>query len=129
METSSRYLSLLLVYAPTVKAAPSVEAKFTDNLQHALNTLPAGDIVVVLGDFNAQIEKKKDFEDDVRPLQINFLFPVLHLLLFLSAIKFHYSVFFNYFLVSLERFKGSQIECQLTCLNRCKCSFKVYFSN
>ena len=75
------------MYAPTVKATPNVEAKFTDALQRALNTLPAGDIVVVLGDFNAQIGKR-DFEDDVRPLQIISCFPSSTRFCFLSVIKF-----------------------------------------
>jgi len=53
----------LSVYAPTAKASPSVKAKFTDDVQHVLDTLPAGDVVVVLGDFDVRIGK--DFEDDV----------------------------------------------------------------
>jgi len=39
MEASSRYLLLLSVYVPT----GSVKANFTDDLQYALDTLPAGD--------------------------------------------------------------------------------------
>ena len=58
--TSSRYLSLLSVYAPTAKATPSVK----QSLLIIFDTLPAGDIVVVLGDFNTWIGKR-DFEDDV----------------------------------------------------------------
>jgi len=52
------------VYAPTAKATPSVKAKFTDDLQRTLDTLPAEDIVVVLGDFNARVGKRSA-EDDV----------------------------------------------------------------
>ena len=43
--TSSRYLSLLSVYAPTVKAPSNVKAKFVGDHQHILDTLPAGDVV------------------------------------------------------------------------------------
>ena len=42
----------------------NVKAKFADDLQRALDTLPAGDIVVMLGDFNAQIGRRES-EDDV----------------------------------------------------------------
>ena len=38
--------------------------KFTDDFQCTLDTLPAGDVVMVLGDFNARIGKR-EFEDDV----------------------------------------------------------------
>ena len=59
--TRSRYLSLIL---QQLKATPSVKAKFTDDFQCTLDTLPAGDVVMVLGDFNARIGKR-DCEDDV----------------------------------------------------------------
>ena len=51
--TINRYLSLIYisVYAPMANAPPSVKARFVD-LQSTLDSLPAGDIVVVLGDFN-----------------------------------------------------------------------------
>ena len=47
----------------------------------------------------------------LRPFQINFLFPVLcpHLF-FVGNKNFHYSIFFHYFPVILECFKGSQID-------------------
>ena len=43
----------MLVYAPTTKATPSVKAKFTDDFQRTLDTFPAGDVVMVLGDFTS----------------------------------------------------------------------------
>ena len=46
-------LSLMSVYAPTAKATPSVKAKFTDDFQRNLDTLPTEDAVMVLGDFNS----------------------------------------------------------------------------
>ena len=45
------------VYVPTAKATPSVKVKFTDDFQRTLDTLPAGDVVMVLGDFNARVGK------------------------------------------------------------------------
>lgn len=62
--TSNKYLSLISTYAPTAKAPPDVKTKFVDNLQGTLDSLPTGDIVMVLGDFNAQIGKQET-EDDV----------------------------------------------------------------
>ena len=46
--TSYRYLSLMSVYAPTAKAPPGIEAKFVADFQCTLDTLPVGDVVVVL---------------------------------------------------------------------------------
>jgi len=55
----------LSVYAPTAKAPLNVKAKFIGDLQHTLDTLrPAGDVVVILCDFNARIGKRES-EDDV----------------------------------------------------------------
>ena len=62
--TSSRFLSLISAYAPTAKAPPGVKAKFVDDFQCTLDALPAGDIVMILGDFNARIGKRES-EDDV----------------------------------------------------------------
>ena len=62
--TSSRYLSLISAYAPTAKAPPGIRAKFVDDFQGALNSLPSDDIVIVLGDFNARVGKRET-EDDV----------------------------------------------------------------
>ena len=42
-ETSSTYLSVVSVYAPTAKAPPGVKAKFVDELQNTLDGIPPGD--------------------------------------------------------------------------------------
>ena len=55
--TSHQYLSLMSVYAPTAKAPPGIKKKFVADFQCTLETLPAGDAVVVLGDFNAHFGK------------------------------------------------------------------------
>ena len=52
------------VYAPTTKAPPGIKAKFVADFQRTLDTLPVGDVVVVLGDFNAHVGKWGS-EDDV----------------------------------------------------------------
>ena len=57
-------MSLISAYAPTAKAPSGVKAKFVDDLQGTLDSLPSGDIVMVLGDFNARIGKRET-EDDV----------------------------------------------------------------
>ena len=41
-------MSLKSAYAPTAKAPPSVKAKFVDNLQGTLDSLPSDDVVIVL---------------------------------------------------------------------------------
>ena len=53
--TSNKYLSVISTYAPTARAPPDVKAKFVDNLQGTLDSLPTGDFVMVLGDFNARM--------------------------------------------------------------------------
>ena len=40
------------------KAPPGGKARFVDDLQCTLDSLPAGDIVLVLGDFNARVETR-----------------------------------------------------------------------
>ena len=57
--TSSRYLLLISAYAPTAKAPLGIRAKFVDNLQGALDSLPSDNIVIVLGDFNPRVGKWK----------------------------------------------------------------------
>ena len=55
--TSNKYLSLISTYAPTAKAPPDVKTKFVDDFQGTMDSLPTGDIVMVLSDFNARIGK------------------------------------------------------------------------
>ena len=63
--TGSRYLSLVSMYAPKAKAPPGVKAGFVDDLQSTLDSLPAGDIVLAFGDFNARLCWKRESGDDV----------------------------------------------------------------
>ena len=51
------------MYAATAKAPPGVKVGFVDDLQSTLGALPAGDIVLVLGDFNARVEKRESGDD------------------------------------------------------------------
>ena len=62
--TDHRYLSLMSVYAPTAKAPPGIKAKFVADFQRTLDALPVGDVVLLLGDFNAHVGKRSS-EDDV----------------------------------------------------------------
>ena len=62
--TDHRYLSLMSVYAPTAKAPPGIKAKFAADFQRTLDALPVGDVVLLLGDFNAHVGKRSS-EDDV----------------------------------------------------------------
>lgn len=62
-ETSNTHMSVISVYAPTNKAPPGVKAKLTDELQDALDLVPAEDIVIVLGDFNASVGKREEESD------------------------------------------------------------------
>ena len=42
------------VYAPTAKAPPAIVQKFMDNLQDTVDKIPASDVLMLLGDFNAR---------------------------------------------------------------------------
>ena len=56
-------MSVVSVYAPTAQAPLGVKAKLFDDLQDALDHVPAGDILVVLGDFNACVGKREGDSD------------------------------------------------------------------
>ena len=43
----------------------SVKAKLFDDLQNALDCVPAGDILVVLGYFNTRVERREGADSDV----------------------------------------------------------------
>ena len=62
--TGHRYLSLMSVYAPTAKAPPGIKEKFVVDFQRTLDSLPVGDVVLLLGDFNAHVGKWSS-EDEV----------------------------------------------------------------
>ena len=51
--TKSTYISILSVYAPTAKAPPATKQKFME--VHAVNEIPASDVMLLLGDFNARV--------------------------------------------------------------------------
>ena len=67
--TGYRYLSLMSVYAPTAKAPPGIKAKFAADFQRTLDTLPVGDVVLLLGDFNAHVGKLSSEDDDWREVR------------------------------------------------------------
>ena len=62
--TGHRYLLLMSVYAPTAKAPPGIKAKFVADFKRTRDTPPVGDVVLLLGDFNAHVGKRSS-EDDV----------------------------------------------------------------
>jgi len=43
------------VYAPTAESEEIVHDEFYETLQETLNNIPKGDMVLVIGDFNAKI--------------------------------------------------------------------------
>ncbi len=47
-------LTVVAVYAPTLDAAEEVKDSFYDDLQDAVNRVPAGDVLIVAGDWNAR---------------------------------------------------------------------------
>ena len=67
--TSSIYMSVVSAYAPTAEAPPGVKAKFFEELQDALDHVPAGNTLVVLGDFNARVGRKEGANDVWRTVQ------------------------------------------------------------
>ena len=50
-----QYVTLFSVYAPTLQADPADKEKFYTDLRNLVRNTPAGDKVVVLGDFNARV--------------------------------------------------------------------------
>ena len=52
---NKQYATLFSVYAPTLKAEPSEKDKFYSELRGLLQTTPADDKVIILGDFNARV--------------------------------------------------------------------------
>ena len=62
-ETSNTHMSVVSAYAPIAKAPLGVKAKFFDDLQDTLYHVPAGDVLVVLGDFNARVGTREGDND------------------------------------------------------------------
>ena len=50
------YMTVVSVYAPKAKAPPGVKAKFVNEFQ---DTMDRGNILIVLGDFNACVGKRE----------------------------------------------------------------------
>ena len=44
---------------PTLKAPPPINAKFVSEVQDGIHKVPPGDILVLIGDFNARVGKRK----------------------------------------------------------------------
>jgi len=62
-KTATGHLTIVQVYAPTMAASNSVMEEFYDQLQEELNSIPASDIVVVTGDFNAKVGAREEGEE------------------------------------------------------------------
>ena len=54
-EISDLFVTVVCVYAPTARAPPAVKGKFISELQDTLDKVPRGDVLVLLGDFNARV--------------------------------------------------------------------------
>ena len=50
-----RYLKFIQVYAPTEQVPDDVKDAFYQQLAHALNKVKKSDILVLMGDLNAQV--------------------------------------------------------------------------
>lgn len=50
-----KFVSIVSAYAPTFKATPAVKGQFYSDLQSTLDSVPAADHLMVLGDFNAHV--------------------------------------------------------------------------
>lgn len=55
LRTRARNLTCIQCYAPTEAAELSTKESFYDLLGNVLKTVPRGDIVIMMGDFNAQV--------------------------------------------------------------------------
>ena len=56
-------MSVVSAHALTANAPLRVKAKFFDELEDTVDRVPAGGILVVLGDFNARVGKKEGDSD------------------------------------------------------------------
>ncbi|KAI8495015.1 hypothetical protein Bbelb_270010 [Branchiostoma belcheri] len=53
--TKKQHVTLFSVYAPTLQADPTDKDKFYTDLRRLVRNTPAGDKVIILGDFNARV--------------------------------------------------------------------------
>ena len=61
--TRNTYITVISAYAPTAKAPPAVTQKFMDDLQDVMNTVPAADLLILLGDFNSRVGSSRGDSD------------------------------------------------------------------
>ncbi len=54
---------MLSCYAPTYAASREAKEEFYDNLQSALDEIPAEDMYIILGDFNARVGSRGADDD------------------------------------------------------------------
>jgi len=54
---------LINVYAPTEDHTEETKEQFYDNLQYLLDKTPKSDIIIILGDVNAQLGKKRLYNE------------------------------------------------------------------
>ena len=57
-------IHILSCYAPTFGLKRNEKDQSFDQLQEALNTIPSGDFLVMLGDFNARVGRKNPEDED-----------------------------------------------------------------
>ena len=57
------YVTVISAYAPTAKAPPTVTQKFMDDLQDVVDTVPAADLLILLGDFNSRVGSSRGDSD------------------------------------------------------------------
>ena len=56
----NQFLTLFSVYAPTLLAEPAEKDKFYSDLRNLVQSAPADDKVIVLGDFNARVGRNAE---------------------------------------------------------------------
>ncbi len=58
-------MSVICVYALTARAPLWVKAKFSNELQDTIDKVPASDVLIMPGDFNARVGVLKAGEDEM----------------------------------------------------------------
>lgn len=56
--TSTLKISLIVVYAPTNESTEEAKEAFIEQLQETISGIPKHDILLVIGDFNANVGNK-----------------------------------------------------------------------